>query len=178
MAKHKKPKRRFRKYLKGKIAETLLLSTLGSEALTSALVGDVVTEKAWLTSVLARWAMSGFTAAAGDGPVLVGVAHSDYTDAEIEDWIEQSASWDQSNKIGQEVGKRFIREVGVFDIPVGAVPGSTIVLNDGKPIRTKCGWQLASGQTIRWWAYNMATAGPLTDGSIVQVQGHANLWPN
>ncbi len=135
----------------------------------------MLTETAFLSSVKATWSLKDLDPQPGDGPIVVGVAHSDYTVAEIEGWIEEGASWDQGNKVStREINRRFIREVGVFPVNLAA---GTNVLNDGRPITTKCRWGLTTGQTVAFWAYNSG-AGALVSGSILHVNGHANLWPN
>ncbi len=80
-------RRRYRRYLRGNIDFTMALGTLGPATVISGTVADTVVEKAWCSSVKASYAMSGFTAAAGDGPLVVGVAHGDYTSTEIEEWV-------------------------------------------------------------------------------------------
>jgi len=109
------------------------------------------------------------------GPIVVGVAHSDYSDSEVEAWFENTGSWEQGDKIQQEVARRKIRLVGVFDTPESA--SHVLVLNDGKPIRTKCGWMLTTGQTLKVWAYNAGTSALSNTVPIVEQSGHANLWP-
>ncbi len=167
--------RRFRPYLKGKVDVTLPLVTVGSKKVVTASETGVLDESAWLSSVKAVWDMSDFTAVVGDGPVYAGVCHSDYTTTEIEEWIENALSWSRGDKIAQEVGKRLIRQVGIFQTPI--TTGGAVHLNDGKAITTKCGWQLITGDTVKVWAYN-AGAGALTTGANVHVLGHANLWPS
>ncbi len=175
MAKH--GRRKFRPYLKGQIDNKFNLGTLSGDNVLGDLVDDVVTEKAWLSSVKATWTISNLTSGAGIGPIMCGVAHSDYTDAEVEEWIENLSSWEQGDLVAQEVAKRKIRRVGVFDDPAGGPPDK-LTLNDGKAIRTKCGWQLTTGQTVRIWAYNMGDSPLATTDPVLATQGHANLWPN
>ncbi len=172
----KKGRRAFRKYLAGKINHSQLLGTLTAKSAISAVVAETLSEKAWLSSVKATWAVGDWTPAAGDGPIMVGVAHSDYSTSEIEAWIENSGSWSQGDKVTQEIGRRKIRRVGVLQSPVNTTEG--VVLNDGKPITTKCNWQLITGQSVRIWAYNMGISAFATTDPLVVVNGHANLWPN
>ncbi len=174
MAKHPS-KRKFRRYLRGQIRSALSLGTLAAADVISNVVSDSVIEKAWISSVRAAWTLSNYTPLAETGPVMVGIAHSDYDDAEIEAWVENLASWDSGDQVGQEISKRKIRLVGVFDSPLGA-SGDTF-LNDGKQITTKCGWMLATGQTVRIWAYNTGTVALATTNPSVKTEGHANLWP-
>ncbi len=170
-------RRRFRRYLRGAIDFNFSLVTLAGNTLVSGVVGGSVTEKAWLSSAVIRWSLDDVTPAVDTGPLLVGVAHSDYTDAEIEAWVENTGSWSEGDMVSQEIARRKIRMVGVFQTAPGAASVGIAVLNDGKPIRTKCGWMLESGDTLRVWAYNQGSAAYATTEPNVHVQGHANFWP-
>ncbi len=174
----KKYQRRFPsrgKYLRGTIDEELDLGTLASRTLVSVLMDESVTETTWLSSIRSTYSVSGWTPATDVGPLMVGVAHSDYTDAEIEQVIESTQSWNIADKIAQEVSGRLVRRIGVFEVPSG--PNAVVVLNDGKPIRTKLNWKLSTGQTLRLWAYNMGQAPFATTTPQVFAEGQANLWP-
>ena len=128
------------KYIKGNIDEAVALGTLAGKDALKQDFGEVMVDPGRVTSIVSTWAMEGFGVAAGDGPVRVGVAHSDYSAAEIEEWIENAQSWDLGDKIGQEVGKRLIREIGVFRASGQAIGPTT--LNEGRPIKTKLNWRL------------------------------------
>ncbi len=176
MAKHPKRDRKFRKYLRGAITHDMALATLASKTLVREENSDTLTEKAWLSSVSLRWALSNMTPTASAGPILVGIAHSDYSATEIEEWIENQGSWEQGDQVAQEIGRRKIRQVGVFAEPTAV--GVALNLNEGKAISTKCGWILTTGQTVAFWAYNTGTAALATTSPVVTCDGHANLWPN
>ncbi len=169
--------RKFRKYLRGSLDEIFPLGALAAETVIALNTGGSVTEKAWLSSVKATWTMDEFTPAVDQGPIVVGVAHSDYTAAEIEEWIEQSASWDTGNLVAQEVSKRKIRQIGAFESPRGAGAVQIAALKEGAMITTKCGWMLNSGDGIAMWAYNSGSAALTVTEPNVKVNGHANLWP-
>ncbi len=176
MAKHGRRRRRYRRYLRGQIDFAMDVGTLGSKVVVSANVGDTLIEKAWLSSVKATYSLQEYTPAAGDGPLLIGLAHSAYTSAQIEAWIESGGSWDSGNQVDQEIARRKIRRIGIFKNPSGV--GLNEVLNDGKPITTKCNWQLTTGQTVRFWVYNMGESGISSADPDFKAEGHANLWPN
>ncbi len=168
------PKRKFRKYVRGKIEVDLSLGSLAASVVIGENFANTVTETTWCTSVKSSYALSNYTQNAGDGPVTVGIAHSDYTDSEIEEWVELVGGWDVGNLVAQEINKRKIRQVGVFDAPLTTADISRLA--DGRMIRTKCGWMLNSGDTLKVWCFNQG-ASALTSGGVVHLSGHANLWP-
>ncbi len=171
MAKHS-----MKNYMRGDIDHEQLLGTLAAKTLISQVVDDTVTESTLCTSIECSYSMGNVTPRAQQGPVLFGVAHSDYTDSEIEAVIESSSSWTKADLVAQEVAKRLIRKIGQFEMLDGSTPLSIAVLNDGKPIKTKLNWRLETGQTLRFWAYNLGSAAFATTDPSVDVQGHANLF--
>ncbi len=177
MARKPRRNRKFRKYLRGNVDETLNLGTLAATTLVGANFDESVNERTYLSSLKAIHTLDLLTQAAGQGPIMVGVAHSDYSDAEIEAWIENTGSWDEGDLVNQEIAKRKIRRVGVFDPQGEDTTVATVALNEGRPITTKCGWILLQGQTLKQWAYNLGTAALATTNPSYRVQGHANLWP-
>ncbi len=162
------------RYVRGNIDLRFALGTLGSAtAILAAL--SAVNERTLVTSIVAQWTVSEFTVAVGDGPIAVGVAHSDYSLVEIEEYLEQTDSWDEGNKVAQEVGKRQIRRIGTIS-PKDISLGSTTI-NDGKAIKTKLNWILNQGQTVNVWAYNGGGSALATADPDVIVWGYANLFP-
>ncbi len=174
MSKHRKARRR-RRYLRGTITDAFDLGTLGGATVAKEDLTETVSEVTWISSIRAAWTLVNYTAATDDGPILVGIAHSDYSAAEIEDYLETTNSWNQSDLVKQEVAKRKIRRVGVFDSPADAL--AVARLQEGKMITTKCGWLMSSGQTLSVWAYNLGGSALATTVPRVNVNGHANLWP-
>lgn len=147
----------------------LALGTLADNTVIGAVCSDTLDEEAFLISCDLTWAILDGTA--GEGPIEVGVAHSDYSDAEIEEWLENTGSWDRGDLVSQEISRRKIRQVGVFN---GLVPEE--VLNDGKPIRTRCKWGLITGQSLKIWAYNRSAAA-LAGGAQIKVDGNCYFRP-
>lgn len=177
LAAHKgKPRRKYRRYLRGAIDLKVDVGTLAAQTLAAQVNGDTVDEKTWLSSIVATWSIGDVTPTAGVGPLVVGIAHSDYTAAEIEAFIENADSWQEGDKIAQEVARRKIKIVGKFP-RIGATANAVTVLNDGKPIHTKCNWMLTSGQTFDLWIYNQGDVAYATTDPDVSIVGHANLWP-
>ncbi len=168
---------RRRRYIRGAIDHKLQLSTLAANTLIGSAIVDVLTEEAWVSSVRALFTLNKWTAGADDGPIVVGLAHSDYTDAEIEEWIENLASWETKDKIGQEVARRKIRQIGVFRSQSGDTGDTNYALNEGREFTVKCGWMLSTGQTMKFWAYNSGGSALATTDPAFRINGHANVWP-
>lgn len=163
------------RYIPGDVDEALNLSTLAAGTLISAVFDNTVNERTLISSVDAIYSLSGYTPAAGDGPIMVGLAHSDYSDAEIQAVIDATLSWNEGDLIAQEVAKRRVRRVGIFDTPADAT--QTVSLNDGKKIKTKLNWIMTQQQTLRLWAMNMGSSALATTNPLVLCEGKANLWP-
>ncbi len=162
----KKPTRRRRRFnLRAvRIRPELSLLTLASDTvLTVALTGAGTTDYRMM-SVDLTYSLKNLTA--GEGPIMVGLAHSDYTVAEIKEYIDSVASISQGLKIEQERSRRLIRIVGTF------VTEAQANLNHGEPIKTRLNWLMAEGggNAVNAFVFNMGTA-PLTTGSFLNLIG-------
>ncbi len=141
------------------------LSTLASvTAIRSTLIAAPVGSSYRVVSVKATWSVVPFTA--GDGPLILGISHGDYTITQIKEFIEATGSIDLGDKQQQEKANRLIRIVGT----VSSVSDST--LNDGRPIKTKLNWKMTQGKALSFFVYNDG-AGALTTGSFNKVNGTA-----
>ncbi len=168
-------KRAMGRYMKGTVNEVLDLGTLAGLTAIGAIFDETVIERTKVSSIVATYSLSGFTPVDSVGPITVGISHSDYTQTEIEEWIENTGSWNAGDLIQQETANRKIRRIGTFDAPASAALDT--VLNDGKPIKTKLNWILNTGQTLRVWAYNTGSAAVQTTDPQVIIDGHVNLFP-
>jgi len=169
-----KRRRRMGRYVRGNIAENIALGTLaGNDLILSST--DTVNERTLVSSIVATYSLAGFTPIENAGPILIGVAHSDYSDAEVEAWVELQTGWDEGDLGSREVQNRFIRRIGQFDIP--AAVGESVALNEGRMIKTKLNWILLQAQGLNFFCYNTGGQALATTDPNVHVQGHANLWP-
>ncbi len=165
---------RRRKYLKGNVDEKLSLGTLNASTLISDIFDETVNERTLISSLVASYSLDNLTAP--QGPIEFGVAHSDYTDAEIEEFIENTGSWNEGSLVEQEIAKRKVRKIGTF--AAESLAGTTDVpFNDGKPVKTKLNWIVNQGQTLRIWAYNHSSSALATTVPLITMAGHCNLWP-
>ncbi len=162
------------RYIRGSIDENLSLGTLASKTLVGDSWDESVEERSLVTSIVVTWALDLLTSS--QGPILFGVAHSAYTDAQIEEVIENTGSWAEGSLIQQEIAKRKIRIIGTF-VNLVASGTSDVGFNDGKPLKTKLNWILTSDQRIRMWAYNTSGAALSTTVPVMLASGHANIFP-
>ncbi len=171
-AKDRRRRRKMGKYIRGNVEESLPLTTLASRTLAQVAFDETVNERTLVSSLVAVWSIEDFTEGNDIGPIMVGIAHGDYSGAEIEAWIENTASWNEGDLVQREVANRKCRRVGVFDSD-----RTGDVLNNGRAIKTKLNWILNQGQTLRLWGYNLGLAAVATTVPNVSVDGHVNLWP-
>ncbi len=166
MAKHGKGRRK--RWLKPWVNVGITLSTLANNAVIAAANSDVAVEPILITSVEGLYSMTGQTA--GEGPKLIGVAHSDYTGAEILEYLENTGSWDIGDLVQQESSKRKIRIIGYFPST-----DEDEVLADGKTIKTKLNWRIDAGATLQLFVYNQSGA-TLTTGALAHLDGSLNAF--
>ncbi len=161
------------RYVRGNLDIDIALGTLaGKTGLFGA--SDTVVDRMRISSIKAVYSLSNVTVLGNAGPVLVLVAHSDYTLAEVEQFIELGTSWSEADQIDKEIQSRKIRRIGVLDIVTST--GGAAALNDGKPITTKLNWTVTNGLGLNFVAYNMGTGAFATTDPNVNINGHANLW--
>lgn len=148
------------------IDEQLALATLANETVLGALITGSPSDTTFLVSADLTWGLRGLTA--GQGPIECGLAHGDYSDAEVQQCLEAAGSWDLSDKVTQEQARRIVRRVGSFN---GL--NTEEVLNDGKPIRTRLRFNLEPAEQLKFWAFNQSGAA-LSTGGVLEVQG--TIW--
>ncbi len=161
-------------YIRGNIDLNYNLGSLAAADVLTQAVQDVVSERTRVTSIVCSYGLSNYTPTADAGPLIQGVSHSDYTDAEIEEWIELATGWDVGDRVSREVSSRLIRRIGTFQSPPTA--GDFTELNDGRPIKTRLNWPLETGQNLKFWTYNTGGQALATTTPDVSVAGHANLF--
>ncbi len=154
-----------KKWHRVEFSESFALGTLADgAAAVSNLTGGSASDNFYATSVEASWSMEALTA--GEVPIVVGLAHSDYSAAEVEAWIENTASFSQDDLVAQEVSRRKIRNVGQFS----DTDETDLVLNEGNKFKTICKFLVNEGKTINAWAYNKSGSALMT-GAVINIQG-------
>lgn len=141
------------------------LAALADKAAVIGALTSTLTEDFFLLSASLTWALRDLTQ--GEGPISVGLAHGDYSSAEVEENLEVQISG-PLKKIEQEHSRRLVRRVGTFD---GG--SSEARLNFGNPVKTKLRFVQEDGDTFNCWAYN-SSGNPLTTGAFLEIFGM--LW--
>ncbi len=141
------------------------IGTLADVTLVLAVASQTTDEDYRVLSTKCTWTARDLTA--GEGPLDVGWCHSDYSQAEVEECIEATASWLRNDKVANEQANRLVRRVGSF-----SGVGTHEVLNDGKPIHTKLNWRIGEDQFLHYYVYNHSGA-PMTTGAEIGIQGTA-----
>ncbi len=140
----------------------ITLSTLANATVLSGSLIATLTEDLHLIHADLAWSIQGLTP--GEGPIYVGIAHGDYSDAEILEALLASLTG-PGNKIEQEQSRRLVRRIGGF-------PGilAEEVLADGQQIRTRLNFTVQSAKTVKMFAFNRS-GGTLTTGAVIRVFG-------
>ncbi len=123
-----------------------------------------VTRDLFMQSIDCLWSMRDHTA--GEGPIIVGFAHGDYTVTEIKECLEAD-TLSLADRIARERSTRWVRDGGIFD----GLGGDT-TLNDGRAKRTRLRFPIENGFNLAVWAYNQSGAA-LTTGATITGVGKA-----
>ncbi len=148
-------------------------SAIGALATLDVLVAamtDAVADKLRLISLIGSWSWGNIQGSVDDS-LEFGVAHSDYSAAEVEECLESAAAIDLGDKVAQEQANRLVRSIGIISNEAGAASAGSF--NDGKPVRTKLNWLLSAGDTLNVWVRN-GSGTVFVTGSAIIFSG--NLW--
>lgn len=103
---------------------------------------------------------------AGEGPIEVGVAHGDLTNAEIEEALQAELT-DPDDIIARERARRPVRRAGQI-LGTSSVDAANL-LNGGQVKRVPCRFSIGDGHTFKLWA--AARGGNLTAGCVAEWSG-------
>lgn len=173
MANKPKPRKRSRtrkNFVAIPFQKELALSTLADNAVLSIALTPALTEDLFVMSVDMAAQIRGLTPGEGD-PSTLGLAHSDYTNAEVAENLNVSLTGPGS-KIEQERTQRLVRKSGVFH---GFGDGAGAVLSmigrqGSRVTRTKCMFTIQNPKTLNAWIQNRMGA-PMTTGALMTVDG-------
>lgn len=164
----KKPVRRRQSgFFVARVSGELALGSLAAGVVIVGNITNVSDRPLFLIAADLTWIAKDITP--GEGPIVFGLAHSDYSAAEVEEWFEQATGFVFGDMVEKEQAGRKCREIGAIDFGLADGQGDAR-FNDGKQKRTKLGFAIQSGQTLNMFARNMdGTA--LTTGTEINASG-------
>ncbi len=125
-----------------------------------------------MMSIDVNWSLANLGAAIDD-TFEFGVAHSDYTAAEIEECLESQASIDRGDKVVEEQSRRLVRSIGVITPQGTAIAGGGVQFNDGIPVKTRLNWFMSTGDFLNVWVRNGSATIYTTGSSITWI---GKMW--
>ncbi len=170
MAYKKKGRRRSFNLRRVRLAIGVPALALAASDVASGAIHSGVVDPLRVISVNASYSWSNIITAVDDG-LEFGLAHSDYSAAEIEECLEASASIDIGDKLAQEKANRLVRRIG--SIAATTIANSGAAFNDGRQVKTRLNWLLSTGDFIQLWIRNGSTV-IWTTGSEVSLIG--DMW--
>ncbi len=159
-----------RNFAVGNLSSSVTLLTLDDNTVKEGDLGESTLSGYRVISIDGTWSIHDLTP--GEGPIDFGVAHSDYSVAEILQALSSNAGWAPTDLIEMEQSRRLVRLIGTFS---GQDANETF--NDGKPKRTKLRWPFRANQNMVMFAVNRSGAA-LTTGAVLEVAGKAYLRHN
>ncbi len=150
MAKHGRRRRRFN-LRKVRSTANVACGALAAQDVTSGNLTATSANPYRVMSLDLSWSLVDLGATSDDGQEF-GVAHSDYSAAEIEECLEQEGSIDVGNKVEQEQANRLVRTIGQMTGAPGT--GAGLSFNDGRRVKTKLNWAIGIGDRVVIWIRN------------------------
>ncbi len=172
MARRKTSHRRRRSFnlRKVRVAETIGITALAAGDVITGFLTNAGTDPYRLMSIDCSYSVVNLGDQIDDGQEF-GVAHSDYTAAEVEECLESQAAIDLGDKVAQEQSNRLVRSIGRMS-GLGATGGGR-VFADGRPVKTKLNWHMSTGDQLNAWIRN-GSGIVYTTGAALSIQGH--VW--
>ncbi len=156
-----------------RIAATVPIAALAALDVVAGNIIPVSTNVYRLVSLKCSFNIADLGATIDDGQEI-GIAHGDYSAAEIEECLEAQAAIDIADLVTQELADRKIRSLG-YVAGLGELDQSR-TLNQGRPVKVKLNWLIGIGDTVKVWVRNGSDT-VYTTGSAVTVLGDAWVTP-
>ncbi len=171
LAAHRRKRRRYN-LRKVRIAASSDVGALAALDVASNVIINAASDTYRLISIIASYAWSG--KALVDDACSFGLAHSDYTAAEIEECLEAVTAIDLGDKVAQERANRLVREIGTFGSGPAVAGDGGMMFNDGRRVKTRLNWLMSIGDQIQLWMRN-GSGVIYTTGSSITIDGEFYL---
>ena len=170
LAAHRRRKRRYN-LRKVRISASSALGALAALDVVSNVVINAAADTYRLISVIASYGWSD-KAQIDDGAAF-GLAHSDYSAAEIEECLEAVTAIDLGDKIAQERANRLVREIGTITGST-EITGAGLPFNGGRRVKTRLNWLMSIGDQLQLWIRN-GSGVVYTTGSVITIDGEVYI---
>ncbi len=168
---HGRPRRRRRFSLRRvRIAAFVTVGALASLDVTSGSITNAVSDPIRVITADLSISIADLGATIDDGQEI-GLSHSDYSAAEIEECLEAAGAIDRGDKIANERANRLVRSLG--QVTETASAGAGLDWNGGQPKKIRLNWLLNTGDSITLWIRN-GSGVVWTTGATVVVIG--SIW--
>ncbi len=172
MGRYPKKRRRSFNLRRVRVTAVLAVGALATKDVISAGATGTVTSTIRVMSVKQTYTWSNI-GASDDDSLEFGLAHSDYSAAEIEEALEATTSIDPGDKIAGERANRLVRSIGTISAALAGAAGGGAPYNNGLPKKTKLNWLLTEGDSLSIWVRN-GSGTVYTTGSSLQTIGE--MW--
>lgn len=170
MAKYRRRSRRRFNLRRVRLADEVQVGALASLDVISGTITNATSDPLRVVTIDCSYSLTDLGATADSGQEI-GLSHSDYTAAEIEECLEAVGGIDRGDKVTQERANRLVRVLGQLHDSTGT--GAGLDFNNGLPYKVRLNWYLSTGDTINLWIRNGSGAVYTTGASIVVI---GNLW--
>ncbi len=171
----RKTRRRGRRGRTVRISRNAGPGALATLDVVSSPITDVSPDPYRLLSANLGWSWGDIQAVADDG-LEFGLAHSDYTAAEVEECLEAQAAIDPGDKVAREQANRWVRSIGRISSAGVLVGGAAQAWNNGLPKFIRLNWYMSIGDTLNVWIRN-SSGTVWTTGSGLFVNGQITVTP-
>ncbi len=169
----KYPKRNRRPLRRVRIASSTALGALAALDIVAGNILNAAVDVYRVISIKAAFSIVDLGAAIDDGQEI-GIAHGDYSAAEIEECLEAQGSVNVGDLIAREQADRRVRSLGYATGP--AVASGSLQLDQGRIKSIRLNWLIGIGDTVKVWVRN-GSGTVYTTGASVTVLGDAWVTP-
>ncbi len=155
---------------KVRINSFVLPAALVAGGVVAGSITDAVTSPLRIVSARLTYNMSDVPQVSDDGHEF-GLAHGDYTAAEVKECLDASGGINKNDKIAMERTNRLVRTIGTMAGQQSVDGGRSY--NQGEPEKTKLNWYVGVGETLAIWIRNSSDT-TWASGSNLNVLG--TLW--
>ncbi len=117
-------------------------------------------------------ALEGATAAAGDGPIVVGLANDELTVAEIAEAIQVDGPLDRNDRVAEEQAMRAVFPLFQLEFAEQTAKNSWRYL----PFENTIRWTFSNPEGWTLWAVNMGSSALATGGVIQLLNKFYGVW--